>query len=53
MKFYIRSTTNLGKTNEHIEDKEIKDFDTALKERKSGEKIVICRHDEGLPCSLV
>ena len=34
-------------------EREVKDLATAEKEIKVGEKIHICRHDEGKSCSLI
>ena len=49
MKIFIQSTNELEEKTE----KEVESINEALVQQKTGEKIHICRHDEGLPCSLV
>ena len=53
MKTLIRSYIDIGKEEQSYSEKEVKDLKTAKKEIKAGEKIHICRHDQGLPCSLI
>lgn len=48
MKFYLRSYDK-----EEMFEKEVSSLNAALTDKKEGEKLHICRHDEGLPCSIV
>jgi len=53
MKFYIRTYDKTDKEDVKTSEKEIESINEALVQVKAGEKIHICRHEEGLPCSLV
>jgi hypothetical protein len=47
MKIFIQTTKD-----EIVTEKEVVNILTAKIYRKDGEKIHVCRHEEGLPCSL-
>ena len=47
MKIFLRSYDK-----EKFTEKEVESVNEALVLKKETEKIHICRHDEGLPCSL-
>ena len=54
MKYFIRTTT-LGEKEEDtkVTEKPVLSLSAAKVELKPGEKLHICRHEEGLPCSLI
>jgi predicted RND superfamily exporter protein len=54
VKYFIRTEETDSKTSEVISstEKEYDNLEELKKNLKEGEKVHICRHDEGEPCTL-